>query len=212
MTQTPATQSFSFGASQTSSIFGGAAQTRPTFGMHKGRAPTASVGFQFGANNQRQQHVEDSVRMASEPTRAQASAAQVGQLVAGTNKLVVDTRLTGVTYNYNNNARPLCIGLAVWRDLKVFADSLTENEAFLYAREHLHDSMQGSVAELVAKLSGRFVEEQCIICTDTPSAVVFFQCGHQCTCAGCAKKFGVGAKCCMCRASISALIPVEFMK
>lgn len=51
----------------------------------------------------------------------------------------------------------------------------------------------------------RFQIEECLVCSDKKSAVLFKPCGHMCVCESCSQ---IMKKCVMCRAQIELMVPM----
>ena len=173
---------------QAASIASFSVRQQPYFGVPKGRGPA---------------------QISAQPTALEMSQAQVGTLVSGDQTVDVRSVETAVDYEYDHAGKMLCMGLAVWRDLRVMSGALSYDEARLLAKTMTSEAAAGKNEDLLKKLNSIFVTEDCVVCSDAKSSIVFYNCGHQCACVTCAKKLETTAKCCMCRAAITAMIPTS---
>jgi hypothetical protein len=143
----------------------------------------------------------------SQPTRKEMASAQVANIVSGDTTIEVNSRATHVVYAFDKPAKQLCMGLAVWRDLRVIPDELAHFQIKAVSKILLDEAVSGENTRLLKQISTRFVEEKCVVCLEQSSSVVFYACGHQCTCDACAVQLGEQPKCCMCRSLVTAMVP-----
>lgn len=116
---------------------------------------------------------------------------------------------TGWVYKYdvpsNQTGKLVCLGLSVAEGLTFKAPMPTSEVA--EAGRLLIAELKEKGAAALSKEVKVYPEEQCVVCLDGHTEVVFCRCGHQCCCNNCSQNLTV-LKCPVCRGHISALLPV----
>lgn len=116
---------------------------------------------------------------------------------------------TGYTYVYNvssnQNGKLCCLCLSVAPGLS-FNTNLTNAEireaAVLQVKEYQLKGLHAIMREIKI-----YASEECCVCCDAKSGVLFYRCGHQCCCIRCANSL-VTPKCPVCRGHIQAQINI----
>jgi hypothetical protein len=119
----------------------------------------------------------------------------------------VDVSYEAFDTNVGTRLATLCLSVIAVGQIEML-DQLSKADALHRAMEMAHDTIVNSNKRLLATLErGVHSSEECVICTDARTSVVFITCGHQCVCEGCSKKLEKNP-CPMCRAVIAAKIHV----
>lgn len=173
------------------------------------KSTTPSFGRAALSNCAEQSNVESAT-----PTFGEVSKSQVGKVVSGSRSINVVTSQTGHEYAYDRPGEKVCLGLSVWRDMRLL-EPLTEHEARQEAAMQLEDAAANQSRELLKTLAKIYKEENCAICCASEPSIVFLQCGHECICEECLR--GTAAqetediikKCPLCRAHIVAKVSTK---
>lgn len=177
----------------------------------RGQISAFSVQEQSMSVDCNESSIDRVMQESATPTTDEVLSSQVGKVVSGSQTIRVITGQTGHQYAYDKPGEKVCLGLSVWRDMRLL-EPLTLLEAYQEAAMQLEDAVTNQSSKLLETLSKIYKEEKCAICFENEPSIVFLQCGHECVCEECCKstrEVNDAKKCFMCRSPIVAKVSTQ---
>ena len=156
---------------------------------------------------------EDVVAVAATPSSGEIKGAQAAKVVQGSQTISVTTSQTGHVYAYNTPGERVCLGLAVWRDMRTMV-RLTPVEAEQEAVMQMQDAVANHGQALLDSLTRIYKQDECSICLTNEPNIVFFQCGHSCICKACHDSTNpstAAKRCYLCRAPVAMCVVTSLL-
>jgi hypothetical protein len=175
--------------------------------------PAVAAGHQK-AKSMDQSMQEDVVSVAATPTSGEIKGAQAAKVVQGSQTIAVNTSQTGHVYAYDTPGERVCLGLAVWRDMRTMV-RLTPDEAVQEAAMQMQDAVANHGKALLDSLTRIYKQDECSICLTNEPNIVFFQCGHSCICKACHDStnpsMAAAKRCYLCRAPVAMCVVASLL-
>ena len=145
-----------------------------------------------------------------QPGSHQIAQSQVARIVEGDRYVHTVTHATYASYAFDMPGEKAVLSLSIWRDLCFSADPMTAHERDQHSAYLLKEACETTLHELVQTLTKIYTSDCCVVCLEAPCEVIFYQCGHQCTCHACTTQ--APTHCHLCRQRVQTCLPASLLE